>query len=141
MAFRCAILFAVLVAVLPNALGYSAGAPEGACEDMVPQHHTDPQSSPAPYSIQLSKSRIRAGDAVQVTIRGKYFYSPNVEIGNLLIFFSFFQIGNSNNDLIKGFLVQARVGNTPVGKFEIEPNNGLIQKMNCGNGNGVSNFS
>ncbi|XP_059616866.1 putative defense protein Hdd11 [Phlebotomus argentipes] len=109
MAFRC-IIFFVAVA-LPLAWANSAGAPNDACKDLVPQHHVDPQSSTPPYSYVLPKKRtVSPGESVAVTVRG-----------------------NSDNDTIKGFLVQARpVGKSQsVGSFAPLPGHPL-QGLNCG---------
>lgn len=115
MAFRyITVLLVLSSALLINA--YSKGAPAGACEDMTPQHHVDPQTSPVPYNFLLSKNAIKAGDTVQLTIKGK-----------------------SANDKIKGLMVQARVGNTPIGKFSVPSNSAYVQTLDCGNGNFVSN--
>ncbi|XP_052895235.1 putative defense protein Hdd11-like [Anopheles moucheti] len=110
MAYRFAcILLTVALCAVPT-LSFSAGAPNGACGDMVPQHHTDPQKSAAPYQIILSKKQIRAGEGVTITVQG-----------------------NSAKDTIKGLLCQARVGETPVGAFDVPPNNNYVQKLDCGN--------
>ncbi|XP_053695464.1 putative defense protein Hdd11 [Sabethes cyaneus] len=93
-------------------LSFSAGAPADACGDMIPQHHTDPQSSAAPYKILLEKKQIKSGEAVTVTVQG-----------------------NSAKDTIKGLLCQARVGETPVGSFDVAPDNKYIQTLNCGKSN------
>lgn len=106
-------LFVACVA-LPSAWAYSSGAPSGACVKMEPQHGVDPQESPAPYTLLLSTSSIRAGDEVELELRGK-----------------------GKGDLIKGFLVQARVGNEPIGQFKVSPNNKLVQTLSCGNGHQV----
>lgn len=116
MAFR----YFVALIVLSSPLmihAYSKGAPVGACDDMVPQHHVDPQSTKAPYDFIISKSTIKAGDTVQITIKGK-----------------------SAENKIKGLLVQARVGNQPIGKFSIPSNNPYVQTIDCGNGSFVSIF-
>lgn len=47
-------------------------------------------------------------------------------------------IGNSAKDTIKGLLCQTRVGETPVGAFDVPPNNNYIQKLDCGNSKAVS---
>ncbi|XP_063702426.1 putative defense protein Hdd11 [Culicoides brevitarsis] len=111
MAFRYLTVLLVLSssAVLINA--YSKGAPKEACGDMVPQHHVDPQSTPAPYELNLSKNHIKAGETIQITLKGK-----------------------EAKDKIKGLLVQARVGQTPIGKFSVPANNPHVQAINCGNG-------
>lgn len=107
------VLLVLSSALLINA--YSAGAPRGACEDMTPQHHVDGQTSPVPYQFILSKRSIRAGDTIQLTIKGK-----------------------SASDKIKGLLVQARVGHSPVGMFSVPSNSPYVQTVDCGNGSHVS---
>lgn len=45
----------VFIAVsLACANGYSSGAPESVCQDMVPKHPVPPQSTPPPYTITTS---------------------------------------------------------------------------------------
>lgn len=80
----------------------------------VPQHHVDPQKSASPYDIILSKNKIRSGESIDITIKGK-----------------------SADDTIKGFLVKAVVGDTAVGKFEVAPNNKNIQTLSCGSSKDV----
>jgi hypothetical protein len=106
------VIFLCLMAVVATN-AYSTGAPEEACADMKPQHGVDPQPSTAPYQVSLSKNRIRAGDRVDVTIRGV-----------------------RRTDTIKGFMVQARVGETPVGRWLVDKNNAYSQTLDCGNGSG-----
>lgn len=107
------ILICLMAVVATNA--YSAGAPDGACFDMVPQHHVDPQVSAAPYQVVSSKKQLRSGDIVDVTIHGL-----------------------KQTDTIKGFMVQARVGETPVGKWIVDKNHSYGQTLSCGKGNAVS---
>lgn len=95
--------------------GYSSGAPTEECGSMTPRHHVDPQKGASPYDIILDKKAIRAGDTVLVTIKGR-----------------------KNDDLIKGLLVQARVGDTPIGSFDVSPSREYIQLLNCGNSRAVS---
>uniref|UniRef100_A0A1B0CJK8 Putative serine protease n=1 Tax=Lutzomyia longipalpis TaxID=7200 RepID=A0A1B0CJK8_LUTLO len=116
MAFRCVIIFVAIA--LPAAWANSAGAPDVACDDLVPQHHVDPQSTPAPYSYVLPKTRtVKPGESIQVTIRG-----------------------NSKTDTIKGFLIQARApgSSQSVGTFASLPGT-LSQALSCGNAQ--SNYS
>lgn len=109
--------FVVLIALgIPLlAQGYSSGAPGEECSTMTPRHHVDPQTGPSPYDITLDKRSIRAGETVTVTIKGRH-----------------------NDDTIKGLLVQARVGDTPVGKFDVSPSRQYIQTLDCGSSRGVS---
>lgn len=95
--------------------GYSSGAPKDECLSMTPRHHVDPQRGAAPYDIYISKKNIRAGETVQISIKGR-----------------------SDDDVIKGILVQARVGETAIGAFDASPSSQYIQLLDCGNGRGVS---
>lgn len=114
MAFKFVFLF-FAVGLVGSALGYSSGAPTDACHDMVPQHETDPQTSPAPYYIKLSRNTIRSGDDVEVTITGK-----------------------TAADKIRGFMVQARQTNKHVGSFVVDPKDTFVQELDCGNEPAVS---
>ncbi|XP_058446837.1 putative defense protein Hdd11 [Malaya genurostris] len=107
--FVYALMAVVAVCTVP-ALSFSAGAPTGACGDLIPQHHTDPQKTPAPYTIQLNKNKVKSGEGMTVTVKG-----------------------NTAKDTIKGLLCQARSGETPVGSFDVPPNNNFIQTLDCGN--------
>lgn len=107
------ILICLMAVAATNA--YSTGAPDEACFDMVPQHGVSAQASRAPYEVHLSKNQIRAGDRVDVTIRGL-----------------------KRTDTIKGFMVQARVGDTPVGNWLVDKNHSYGQTLDCGKGSGVS---
>ncbi|KAG5676743.1 hypothetical protein PVAND_006552 [Polypedilum vanderplanki] len=109
---ECKIIF-LLIALVPYVYSYSAGAPESECVDMTPRHHVEPQTTPFPYNILISKRQIRAGETVEVTIQGK-----------------------TAKDTIKGLLVQARVGNTPIGTFDASASSQYIQLLNCGNSKG-----
>ncbi|KAJ9600231.1 hypothetical protein L9F63_009478, partial [Diploptera punctata] len=101
----------LLVSVPAQIYGFKTGAPESVCEDMEPQHHSKPQTSPSPYSIKVSQNTIKAGETVTVTLEG-----------------------NENSGIqFKGFFVQARVGNTPIGKFDEGTE---IKLVDCGNSKG-----
>lgn len=116
MAYRYACVLLTVALCATPALSFSAGAPDGACGDMIPQHHTDPQKSAAPYKILLTKKQIKSGEGVTVTVQG-----------------------NTPKDTIKGLLCQARVGETPVGSFDVPPNNSITQTLDCGNAKKVNN--
>lgn len=106
-----------MVCALPSAYSFSAGAPESACGDMIPQHHVEPQSSEAPYKFILANgSQYQAGQSVNLKIEG-----------------------NSAGDTIKGFMLQARIGDKPVGKFDIPAKSKkYVQLLSCSGGLGVS---
>lgn len=97
--------------------GYSKGAPEAECGTMTPRHHVEPQSGPFPYTITLGKRAIKAGETIEVIIKGK-----------------------NNDDNFKGLIVQARVGDTPIGSFDVSPTKQWLQLLDCGS-RGVSFFS
>lgn len=105
-----------LICVIPSAWSYSAGAPEEACGDMIPKHHVAPQSSKAPYKLLLSTKELRSGEDESV----------NLEIK-----------GNTAGDTIKGFLLQARIGDKPVGKFTVKSTK-YAQLLDCSGGKSVS---
>lgn len=84
--------------------GFSTGAPEGVCEDMTPKHPATPQESESPYSIILNKKKIAPGGSIKVVVSSP----PGLKF--------------------KGFFVQARVGDTPVGKFATT---GVSKSINC----------
>lgn len=106
------IILVAFLATLEVVTGYGTGAPEQACDDMIPQHHVDPQTTPFPYKITVTKKSIKAGDRVQVIISA----------------------GGSVKDF-KGFFVQGRVGNRPIGKFDPAPG---VKLVDCGNSKAVS---
>jgi len=109
-------LIVVAAIAIPYVTAYSAGAPDSECSSMTPRHHVDPQAAgTAPYEIILSKKNAKAGETIQVTIKGK-----------------------SASDNFKGLLVQARVGETPIGTFDASPSSQHIQLLDCGNSRGVS---
>jgi hypothetical protein len=104
-------LYLLLLVTIPaHIIAYKSGAPEDACDSMEPQHHTTAQKSPSPYTITPNKLKIKAGESVEVTIAG------------------------TDNTKFRGYFIQARVGNTPIGKFDKGPE---INLVNCGGGVGV----
>jgi hypothetical protein len=100
----------LLIAIPAHITAFKTGAPETACDSMIPDHHSTPQSAPSPYTITPSKSKVKAGEPVEVTISG------------------------SDSTKFKGYLIQARVGKTPIGRFLKGPE---INLLNCGSGVGV----
>ncbi|XP_045511450.1 putative defense protein Hdd11 [Colias croceus] len=98
-------------ALVMGANAYSAGAPESACQDMIPRHPVDPQKRPAPYTITTSTKVVKAGTPMQITISGK-----------------------SASDTIRGIMLQARTSNDkPVGTFTVDANDSLARVMKCDN--------
>ncbi|XP_070505549.1 putative defense protein Hdd11-like [Chironomus tepperi] len=106
-------VFIVLVALVGSSYCYSDGAPDSECSSMTPRHHVDPQKSAFPYNINLSKKKIRAGDTIEITIQGK-----------------------TPDDTIKGLLVEARVGETAIGTFDVSQSAQYVQLRDCGNSKG-----
>ncbi|CAK1549725.1 unnamed protein product [Leptosia nina] len=99
------------LALLMGAEGYSAGAPESACKDMIPRHPVEAQKRPAPYTITTSTKVVKAGTPMQVTISGK-----------------------TASDTIRGIMLQARSGeDKPVGVFTVSPSDPLARLMKCDN--------
>lgn len=47
--------------------------------------------------------------------------------------------GNGAGDTIKGFMIQARIGDKPIGKFTVKSKK-HAQLLNCLGGSGVSNI-
>lgn len=95
-----------LAAFAAPAWGNANGAPNVACENMIPQHGVEPQASIAPYKIIVSKNEVKSSESITVTIQG-----------------------NTPSDTIKGFLLQGRVGTTPTGSFVPESHSHFL---NCG---------
>lgn len=103
-------LCVLLIITIPaHITAFKAGAPDSVCDSMTPEHHSTPQTKPSPYTITPSKLKIKAGESLQVTLSG------------------------TDNTKFRGYFIQARVGNTPIGKFEKGPE---INLVNCGSGVG-----
>ncbi|XP_055381988.1 defense protein l(2)34Fc-like [Condylostylus longicornis] len=85
------ISIAILIAPV---LSYSGGAPKETCGDLTPRHRDfTTQTAPPPYSLLVETEAI-AGQPLNIVLKG-----------------------NKNDDNIKGFIIQARHNNNPVGKF------------------------
>ncbi|CAG9771846.1 unnamed protein product [Ceutorhynchus assimilis] len=93
-----------LVSLAASAWGYSAGAPEGVCNDMTPKHPVDPQKSKLPYKIAISKAEVKAGEEIEISVNGKAY---------------------------KGLFLQVRDGDKAVGSFQIAGNDKLFKAVNC----------
>lgn len=101
-----ALLFSLAaLGVINTITAFSAGAPEGECASMTPRHSDPQQEGKSPFNIILKKKTIAPGGSTVVVITS----TPGVSI--------------------KGFLIQARVGDTPVGQFMASPKN--YKTMNC----------
>ncbi|XP_032530142.2 putative defense protein Hdd11-like isoform X2 [Danaus plexippus] len=102
--------FVTILAVVAYTEGFSHGAPESACRDLMPRHQDHkPQTSPPPYAITTSVRELKAGDSLRVTVEGK-----------------------TPANLIRGIMLQARAGDDIVGLFKLDPNDSFSQLMNCG---------
>lgn len=82
--------------------GFSTGAPKEVCDDLTPQHNTEAQTKTFPYKIKPSANRIKPSEKVNVTITG------------------------NGRETFKGFIIQARVGDTAFGTFQEHPEAKLI---------------
>jgi len=100
----------LLIAIPAHITAFKTGAPEAVCDSMIPDHHSTPQTVPSPYTITPSKFQVKAGDPIEVTIAG------------------------SDSTKFRGYLIQARVGDTPIGRFLEGPE---INLLDCGSGVGV----
>jgi hypothetical protein len=100
----------LLIAIPAHIIAYKTGAPETVCDSMIPEHHSTPKSEPSPYTITPNKFKVKAGEPVEVIISG------------------------TDSTKFRGYFIQARVGNTPIGTFQPGPE---INLVNCGGGVGV----
>lgn len=91
--------------------GYSMGAPDTACETMVPQHGQDLQTSPPPYTLTPNETSISGGQRISLTLA-------------------------ANDDFLVGFFVQGRPRDNagPLGTFFTNQYN----TFTCGRGLNVS---
>ena len=103
----------LLLTIIRNSYGYSAGAPLEACDNMKPDHPADPQPDGTfPYKISVSPNEIKSIDQADITISGQPYL---------------------------GFLLQVRDDtNKPVGHFTIPDDHRYAKTLNCSNGDRVS---
>ncbi|XP_022670744.1 putative defense protein 3 [Varroa jacobsoni] len=59
--------------MLAAVLAYPSGAPESACQSLMPQHQVSPQTGRSPYGIYVSANAIHSGEPVTVTLQGGTF--------------------------------------------------------------------
>lgn len=100
----------IIASVFAAAQAFGGGAPTSVCNDLTPKHPAEPQEVASPFTISISKSVIKPGDEVKVTLEG------------------------TNGNKFKGFIVQGRVGDSIVGSFEVNPNDEEVQFLNCPSG-------
>ncbi|KAI5705434.1 hypothetical protein M8J75_014990 [Diaphorina citri] len=102
------LLLCVSAVAISSVHAFSSGAPEGVCADMTPKHpQTVPQDSESPYKIVLKKKSVAPGGSISVVISSP----PGLSF--------------------KGFFVQARVGDKPVGQFTKSPSSKFYKVINC----------
>lgn len=99
----------IMALTIPEAFGYSAGAPVDVCGDMTPKHPAQPQPSKLPYVVKVDKSKVKKGESVAITISG-----------------------TKGHENFLGFLVQVRnAAGTPVGTFNIRGDDKLSKAIDC----------
>ncbi|XP_056631289.1 putative defense protein Hdd11 [Diorhabda carinulata] len=94
----------VLFSMIYCCRAYSGGAPATVCGDMIPQHPVDPQSSPFPYKIAVSKDQVQPGQTIEISVNGGSF---------------------------KGLLLQVRNGDKAVGEFVIPADDRYFKPLTC----------
>lgn len=103
-AARFLLYVAVAIAASGAAQAFKSGAPDGACADMIPQHHVPAQTSAAPYTLAVAKH----DGHFDLTIAGK-----------------------SAENVIKGFLVQAKQNGQLVGQFVVDDADKYAHYVSC----------
>nr|BBE08154.1 antimicrobial peptide Defensin2 [Plautia stali] len=98
----------IVVAVIIGANAYPTGAPVDVCESMAPGHHGKPQTGEFPYEILIEKPDLKAGESTSVTIRAKEGHQ------------------------FRGYMMQARTENKPIGVFTVPDSNS--HTLDCGTG-------
>ena len=112
------LVVAALLSLLHSTTGFSGGAPDSTCSTLTPKHHTDPQSSVAPFEVVPGKLSVAPGAKITLMLK-----SP---------------VGVQ----FKGFLIQARNGegsDSALGHFTVLPNG--TKTFSCAGGNVVSVFN
>ncbi|KAI4466463.1 cytochrome b561/ferric reductase transmembrane [Holotrichia oblita] len=95
----------VLIVTVSTATAYSGGAPTDTCEDMTPKHPSPPQSDKTfPYKVSLNSNEIKSGEKAEITISGGDF---------------------------KGFLLEVRDEDKPVGTFDIPDHHRYAKAIGC----------
>lgn len=112
---------AILISLcLTSVSGYKNGKVEKSCESMLPEHHSNPNTTACPYTLTVSVSKFSPGDQIKVTLSG--------------------------DEHFQGFLMQTRDATNPdgsaVGSFTLfDPK--ISQLLTCNNieGSAVSHTS
>lgn len=107
----------VVLSVLASPVwSFSEGASndEQTCKTLLPNHFAPEQTSSTPYKITLSSTEIKPKETIDVVLKGQ-----------------------TEDILFKGFMIQARLDEIPVGQFNIEPTSEYAQLRTCLN-EGVS---
>ncbi|KAF4117120.1 putative ferric-chelate reductase 1 isoform X2 [Onychostoma macrolepis] len=100
--------------------GYKNGKVEKSCESMMPEHHSQPNTTASPYTLTANASKFSPGDNIRVTLSG--------------------------SERFEGFLIQARDATNPdglaIGSFTlVDP--AISQRLTCNSiaGSAVSHTS
>ncbi|XP_055058388.2 putative ferric-chelate reductase 1 [Misgurnus anguillicaudatus] len=112
-----AILGTLLLTIIS---GYKNGKVEKACDSMMPDHHSYPNTTACPYTLTVSVSKFRPGDQIKVTLSG--------------------------HEHFQGFLIQARDATNPdgsaVGSFTlVDPKISQLLKCSSIEGSALSHTS
>jgi hypothetical protein len=61
----------ILFLSIRESQSFGGGAPANptVCSSMTPEHHTNPQTSPCPYIIEVEKTEVIGGQPLQITLR------------------------------------------------------------------------
>ncbi|XP_054282288.1 putative defense protein Hdd11 [Macrosteles quadrilineatus] len=108
--------FLLLASVFQNTHGYSDGAPEEVCETLIPRHLKPPQNTTSPYRIELSTYEMSSNHIKYNPIGGN-------QMMNLTL---------TGHQAFKGFIIQARMNDRVVGRFEPTPK--YYQMLDCCDG-------
>lgn len=105
-----------------NTDGYSDGAPEEVCETLIPGHLKPPQNTSCPYRIELSTYHMSSNHIKYNPIGGN-------QMMNLTL---------TGFQAFKGFIIQARMNDVVVGRFEPRPK--YYRMFDCPDGVEVSGY-
>ncbi|XP_073705971.1 putative ferric-chelate reductase 1 isoform X2 [Garra rufa] len=105
---------------LTSTSGYKNGKVEKSCESMMPDHHSQPNTTASPYTVTVNASKFSPGDNIRVTVSGSGHF--------------------------EGFLIEARDASNPdgpaIGSF-ILVDHEISQRLTCNSieGSAVSHTS
>lgn len=89
------------------------GATTRSCYDMIPRHFVEPLDASFPFKITINPTKVNPGDIVKITLNSKVF---------------------------RGFLIQVRKQDTPVGVFEIAHDDKHSKTIACHGTKNVLSF-